>query len=506
MRRTRGAVKLLLLVGSIAAVVAAIPAAGSAKPSGNPFSPRVGSIGGIVPPLSMATPGVQGSGDLTWHGGPVMHTNKTYAIYWEPTGYAHPFPAGYETTIDQWFTDVAADSGKTTNVYGINAQYGDGSGNAAYSSTFGGSTVATNAFPANGCTDTWPTTKCLSDAQLQTEIATVITAQGWPKNSSTMYFIFTPQDVGSCASFGCAYTSYCAYHGSFNSGGTVIYGNEPFTKGYDCDNLQYPNGSSNAADPTINVASHEHNEAITDWQLNAWYDAAGYEIGDKCAWDFGTVQGPSGSEYNQTINGHHYYMQREYSNTGHACLQQPAGATPATVSSLKPNKLGQGAAKAKVHVNGTNFVSGATVSVSGSGVTVTSVTFLDAFDLTVTLAVAGNAATGARDVSVTNPGAAAGTCTGCLTIDPGPVVTSVVPSVGVHGTSEPVQIIGSNFVNGAKVKFKKGITVTSHTFVNSSEIDATISIASGAKLGGYPVTVTNPDKGVGTKTNAITVT
>src|SRR5581483_9785021 len=158
MRRTRGALKLLLLVGSIAAVLAAIPAAGSAKPSGsaaNPFSPRVGSIGGIVPPLSMATPGVQGSGDLTWHGGPVMHTNKTYAIYWEPTGYAHPFPAGYETTINQWFTDVAADSGKTTNVYGVDTQYSDGSGNIAYSSTFGGSTVATNAFPANGCTDSW---------------------------------------------------------------------------------------------------------------------------------------------------------------------------------------------------------------------------------------------------------------------------------------------------------------------------------------------------------------
>jgi hypothetical protein len=146
------------------------------------------------------------------------------------------------------------------------------------------------------------------------------------------------------------------------------------------------------------------------------------------------------------------------------------------------------------------------VSVSGTGVTVKSVSFIDAFDLTVTLAVASNATTGARDVSVTNPGAAAGTCTGCLTIDPGPVVTSVVPSTGVHGTTIPVQILGSNFVNGAKVKFKKGITVTSHTFISSGQINATIQISSSAKLGGYPVTVTNPDKGVGTKANAITVT
>src|SRR5690349_14005509 len=116
MRRTRGALKLLLLVGSIAAVLAAIPAAGSAKPSGsagNPFSPRVRGYGAIVPVFG--TPSADCACDMTWHGGPVMHTNKTYTIFWQPTGYAKPFPAGYMSTIDQYLTDVAADNGKTTN-------------------------------------------------------------------------------------------------------------------------------------------------------------------------------------------------------------------------------------------------------------------------------------------------------------------------------------------------------------------------------------------------------
>ena len=508
MQRIRGALasRLIVLVISAVAVVAVIPAAGSARVHASPFVPRVGTIGGIVPVLGLTSPGVQGSGDLTYHGGPVMRTNTTYAIYWAPSG--HPLATGYSNTIDQYFTDVAHDSGGTNNVYGVDTQYSDGTGNIAYSSSFAGSVVDTNPYPANGCTDLPHASICLTDAQLQNEIKSVVNAQGWPKNGTTMYFLYTPEGVGSCfdgSSTACSYSYYCAYHSSFSASGTIIYANQPYAAVPGCDPGQRPNG--NVADATLNVTSHEHNEAITDWAGNAWYDAAGYENGDKCNFDFGSFQGPGGAEYNQTINGHNYFLQREYDNMSHSCLQRPGAATPATVTSLKPNALGQGAKGAKVTVRGTNFVSGATVSVSGSGVTVSSVTWVGFTTLSVKLSVAAGAATGSRDVSVTNPGAAAGTCTGCLTIDPGPLVASVVPPTGAHGASNvSVKILGANFANGAKVKFNSGINVVSHTFVNSGEIDATVSIASTAKLGGHPVTVTNPDKGVGTLSNAFTVT
>jgi hypothetical protein len=82
-----------------------------------------------------------------------------------------------------------------------------------------------------------------------------------------------------------------------------------------CDAGYKPNG--NDADATINVTSHEHNETITDEQGNAWYDRAGYEDGDKCAWKFGAVSG----SYNQTINAHHYILQLEYSNADRGCVQ-----------------------------------------------------------------------------------------------------------------------------------------------------------------------------------------
>ena len=37
------------------------------------------------------------------------------------------------------------------------------------------------------------------------------------------------------------------------------------------------------------VIAHELVEAVSDPQLNAWYDRRGYENADKCAWTFGST-------------------------------------------------------------------------------------------------------------------------------------------------------------------------------------------------------------------------
>src|SRR5581483_3867078 len=126
------------------------------------------------------------------------HVNTTYAIYWVPSGYS--VSSTYESLINQYFTDVSADSGKTTNVYDAGTQYYDGSGNVTYHSTFGGYVVDTNPFPASGCSDTVSqTTVCLSDAQIAAEAQRVASAQGWPQTLSTEFFMFTAKNVGSCA-------------------------------------------------------------------------------------------------------------------------------------------------------------------------------------------------------------------------------------------------------------------------------------------------------------------
>lgn len=60
-----------------------------------------------------------------------------------------------------------------------------------------------------------------------------------------------------------------------------------------------------------NVSIHELAEAMTDPQLNAWYDSKGYENADKCAWNFagGLV----------TLGTTAWKLQGEWSNSAKAC-------------------------------------------------------------------------------------------------------------------------------------------------------------------------------------------
>jgi len=299
--------------------VLVVPAYAQSSQPGDVTTPTGGRhIGGIVPPHGQMKPVPETITYLSYHGGPVMHTNRTFAIYWVPAGYA--ISANYMPVINRFFTDVAADSWHTSNVYYSDTQYyGPGAVHIADYSSFGGAYLDTNPFPANGCALYDGLAKCLSDAQIQTEIKRVIALKGWGANASTMFFMFTPRNVGSCAGTDCAFTKYCAYHGST---GNVIYANQPYTytKPADCG-IGYatstpPNGFP--VDSTISVISHEHNEAITDPQLNAWWDNTNSdENGDKCAWNFGTLTAGS---YNQTINTHHYVVQQEWSNFSSGCV------------------------------------------------------------------------------------------------------------------------------------------------------------------------------------------
>lgn len=303
------------------------PGGATSRPAPDPAA-RHGHIGGIVPSRrAVSRFAGLGSGNLVYNGGPVMHTSTTYAIYWVPPGYS--VDANYESVINGYFQNVAAASGAISNVYAMGTEYYDTNGAIAYDATFGGSVVDTDAFPSAGCSDSG-LPLCLTDAQVQAEIDKVVAQQGWTGGLNHQFFIFTPKTVGSCFDSGsseCAYSNYCAYHGYFSStlgNGTVIYANHPYTASSatpgGCDSGEHPNNDD--ADPTINVISHEHNEAITDPAGDAWLNSKGNEIGDICAWTFGANLGTIGGQaYNQVINGHYYDLQEEYSNEGSACLQ-----------------------------------------------------------------------------------------------------------------------------------------------------------------------------------------
>jgi hypothetical protein len=319
--------RLLTAIGLVLTLSAATVATAAAGAPSRGVEPP-GRILGVVPVLDQARGGARPthSSNLVDHGGAVMDQgNAPYLIFWSDPARGYVFESGYIDKITQYFSDVQAGVGNSTtsNVYYSDTQYSG----INVASTFDGTHVILDSggYQSSGCRDK-ATKFCLSDGQLQDEV-TKFTDAGWPitaNNVRSLYFVFTPQGVGSCAGSSCAYTNFCAYHSWITqpTGDAILYANQPYAaqgwKIYTCDSGQHPNG--NAADATLNVVSHEHNEAITDPEGSAWYDNQGYENGDKCAWNFGTASGPSGAMYNQTINGHHYYLQQEWSNQSSGCV------------------------------------------------------------------------------------------------------------------------------------------------------------------------------------------
>ncbi len=277
--------------------------------------------------------------NLPYGGGPVLHSNRTHVIFWAPQGSGLNFDPGYQSLIETFLMDVAADSHKTSNVYGLSGQYTDGSGPAAYDSTYGGAVLATDPLPGNGCEEPAMTgpgwSVCLTDAQLEAEIQHVVVSDRLPTQNRDVYFLVTPDGLGSCtdgSSTSCALggseSGYCGYHSNTDTG--IWYAVIPYNAvpGHCQSNNPRPNSSP--ADPTISTISHEHNEMVTDPGGDAWIDARGDEDGDLCLTSFGpSLSGPGKTAWNETIHGGHFFLQEEWSNASSAC---EARARPDAVS------------------------------------------------------------------------------------------------------------------------------------------------------------------------------
>jgi hypothetical protein len=313
------------------------------------------TFGGVVPDVPTGThlhrvPRAR-TANLPYGGGSVLHWNRTHVIFWQPAGSGLVFDPGYQALIETFLTQVAADSHKPTNVYGLSGQYSDSGGPAAYASTYAGSVVATDPLPTNGCTEPAVTgpgwTVCLTDAQLQNEIANVVSLNHLPASGNDIYFLVTPNGFGDCESIGpdnCALGgtaagSYCGYHSS-TPDGRILYAVIPYNavKGHCQSDNPRPNSST--ADPAISTISHEHNETVTDPLGDAWIDGSQNEDGDLCITNFAPALGGSGTGvWNELIHGGRYYLQEEWSNDDSSC--QPRDE-PDRVSFTAPRKMKPG--------------------------------------------------------------------------------------------------------------------------------------------------------------------
>jgi len=428
--------------------------------------------------------------NLIYHGGPVMTSNTNYTFYWSPSG-ASAYPAGYQTGVNSYLEDLAHDSGGSQNVDSVATQYANGKGEAvAYDSHFAGAILDTDPYPKNGCKKA---TICLTDAQLQAELSSWITAHGLPKDLSHEYFLLTPPGVENCfeasgaeCSAASSSPAYCAYHGSFASGGgKIVYSSDAYVTGVEgCDDGEHPNESP--SDGALEGGlSHEHNESTTDPELNAWFASNGEENGDKCrtfatSSEFGTPLGkaPDGSRYNQLINTREYWYQQEWSNEGGTCKQRLAVGAP-QVSKLKP-KTGPAAGGASVTITGSGFTGASAVHFGGASA---SFTVNSASSITA-LAPPGTA--GSADVTVTGPGGTSATSSADVFKYKPPTVTGVSPSTGPAAGGTKVTIAGSGFALGAGTEFKFG-KVLATAVSCSSTTSCTAAAPAAAKAGAVDV-------------------
>jgi PKD domain len=349
--RTRTAAALLLAAALplqgvdtarvAAAVVPAISRTSSNKTAGIAF----GTIGSTTAP-AVAKP-------LTYHNGPVQHSSAVYAFFWVPLSYK--FPAGYTALVSRYFTDVAHDNFKTSNVYSVDTQYYDLTAGvkqfASYSVSYRKAIVDTHPFPASGCpnyllADGATSTICLTNTQLRGELNSVIAADHLPKGLGTDYFIFSPAGVTSCAvatglSSDCfdpiQHNGYCSYHTATDATpSAVLYADMPYVAPRStCVSGEEPN--ANPADAVLDGVSGEQNSMITDPLGTGWYDSAGTEMQNKCNLAFGTPLGSTGSGmYNQLINGHPYWLKEAWSNRLNACVQRNTFPQPTASFTYTP--------------------------------------------------------------------------------------------------------------------------------------------------------------------------
>ncbi len=198
-------------------------------------------------------------------GAPIVSSSKVYAIYWDPTD---RYDGDWQELIDGFLQAMGAESGGD-NVFAVDAQYTDKANqHALYRTTYTGSYVDTEPYPANGCVDPAPLPYlyypeetpdqigCLTDAQIQAQLKMFIADHNLPTGMGTIFYVLTPPGVTVCLDGGgptghCSDhqgtlesydNSFCSYHSDISpanptegNASTILYGMIPWTAGLEGD-------------------------------------------------------------------------------------------------------------------------------------------------------------------------------------------------------------------------------------------------------------------------------
>ncbi len=227
--------------------------------------------------------------NLVNHGGPVLTQAHVVSIFWGSVWGSTSNPSALANSLLAFYAQFG-----TTGEYNVITQYS----NIGLTDLGQTRWVDTNTPPA-----------AVSDTMIQNEVIAYFN-QGHTPDNSTIYEVFLPSTSystsGGSSSCGGPNLQYCAYHGHFTyNGNDVKYASMPYPS---CSGCQWTGWT--VEHNFDHFICHETREAVTDPDLNAWYDRSGAEADDKCAWSPAPFIGTGG-----------YGYQWEWSNLDQACVK-----------------------------------------------------------------------------------------------------------------------------------------------------------------------------------------
>lgn len=167
-----------------------------------------------------------------------------------------------------------------------------------------------------------------------------------------------------------------------------------------------------------------------------------------------------------------------------------------TIASLSPSSANAGAATVAMAVAGTSFAQGSVVRWNGQDRTTT---FLSPTQLTATIPASDLVAAGTAQVTVFTPAPGGGTTAALpfmiLNLTPGNITTVSPASATAGAAGFTLTVNGANFSSASVVRFNGSDRVT--TFVNSTQLLATILASDLAAGGMHSITVFTPAPGGG---------
>jgi hypothetical protein len=218
---------------------------------------------------------------LLYHGGEIMTSSVVKAVFW---GGSWGTAAGDKVTgLDTFYGGVSG-----TPYMRTNTEYTGTNGTVGTGVSYQGHMFDSSSAPR----------KAPRTSAVLAVVARAITnpvANGY-------YPVYSDQRRGNAG--------YCAWHSYGTIGSTPVQFAFFFNLDGDpgCDPGDPGNLHSQGLEAVANVSGHELSEAVTDPRNGGWYDSAGAENSDKCAWTFGG---------NVSIGGQSWKIQGNWSNAAY---------------------------------------------------------------------------------------------------------------------------------------------------------------------------------------------